>query len=126
MADNNPNPQMVRVRRTYRLRNNIIVQTDNGHYHYRLATPEYADRVFGLDDSVPDNAVVHTGKSSNYYHPSHSLDDIPDVVVDAVVDRGFVVVGPVDAGWHRWEGRPEFSANYADFSDADVLAGDEQ
>ena len=88
---------------------------------FRPADNQYADTVKGDVPDVP-NPVVYIGDhiGKNYY-PSKNVEKVDNEVIEAVTNAGHSIVGPVEAGWKSWEGRPEFSDTQADFSEARVL-----
>jgi len=88
---------------------------------FRPADNQYADVVRGDVPDVPEPVVYignHIGKN---YYPSKNIEELDGDVIEAVTNAGHSIVGPVEAGWSSWNGRPEFSDTRADFSDADVL-----
>jgi len=78
-----------------------------------------ADYVKGDLEELEDNAVIYIGGNfgKNFFR-SHSTDDIPDIVLDTLEEKGLVLYENVDGGWQNWDGRPEWSDTYIDVSEA--------
>lgn len=88
---------------------------------FRPADKEYADCVRGDIPNAPKPVVYIGDHIGKHYYPSKDVENLDAAVIDAVTEAGHSIVGPVEAGWERWDGRPEFSETRADFSDAEAL-----
>jgi len=106
----------------------LFVEQDDGRGRktvaaFRPADDQYADCVRGNIPNVPKPVVYIGDHIGKHYYSSKDVGGLDGAVIDAVTEAGHSIVGPVEAGWESWNGRPEFSDTYADFSDADVLFG---
>jgi hypothetical protein len=94
-----------------------------GQYAFvRLDRDNLADNVLGEvpDTDGPVMAYIGSGFGKHYY-TSHSRDGLPVDVYEQLSERGATLLENVDGGWHRWGGRPEFSEDYIDFSEAEAV-----
>ena len=94
--------------------NGIIVTTQKDEFSwtkYGFAKVHQTHDVVNGD--VADNAVVYTGRDdiAVYYTAGESLADVPQSVIDRVSEDYEIIEGQ-DAGWSKWDGRPEFSETY--------------
>lgn len=89
---------------------------------------EYVDVVRGeVPESDEGRVMVHIGSDfGKHYYTSHDGRTIPEDVGEALSEKGFVLATNVDGGWVQWNGRPEFSDNYVDFSEARVVRATER
>lgn len=77
-----------------------------------------------IDGQEYGNVLVYCGRRNHptNYWESKSTDSVPEEVLEKVAENeGVVVAENVDAGWDDWNGRPEFSENYHDFSQAEIV-----
>jgi len=92
-----------------------------GKYAFRRLTDGMADRVRGSIPTTDGEAVMYVGDNfGKYYWQSYS-DTIPVDVLEWLHENNYTLVENVDGGWALWDGRPEFSTNYVDFSEATVM-----
>ena len=69
-----------------------------------------------------ENVVAYVGESNpTHYFESQSTETVPEYILDEVVEDDVVLVEGVEAGWDSWNGRPEFSEPFHDFSKAVVV-----
>lgn len=89
----------------------------------RLDHREVADQVRGSLPDVDGAVVMHTGDNfGKHYYRSHDETTLPVDVLEALADEGVeVLLRNVDGGWQNWDGRPEWSTTYVDYSDAEVV-----
>ena len=94
-----------------------------GQYAFvRLDRDNLADNVLGDVPDADGPVLAYIGSSfGKHYYTSHSRDGMPYDVYEQLVARDVTLLDDVDGGWHRWEGRPEFSEDYIDFRDAEPV-----
>lgn len=84
----------------------------------------YADDVRGDRSglAVDGTPVIYIGDSfGKHYFRAHGHESVPVDVFEALRDQGKTLVAGVDGGWANWDGRPEWSTTYLDYSDAEVV-----
>lgn len=94
-----------------------------GRYDF-VRVPSVVDMVDHVRGDAPETdglAVFYVGSGAKHYWTSHSLEGVPVDVLEAVRDKGFVLLSHVGGGWSHWGGRPEFSEKYVDFEDTEVV-----
>jgi hypothetical protein len=92
-----------------------------GKYAFRRIREGMADTIRGKIPETDGKPVMYVGSNfGKYYWQSHS-DTIPVDVLEWLSNNGYSLIENVDGGWVRWEGRPEFSDHYVDFSEANVV-----
>jgi hypothetical protein len=124
--------QSITIRREYGAYS--VIHGRDGYGEGRVATlqpvtEEIADEIRGKIPDVDGTPVVYIGDSPNkHYYQSHDLDELDDAIVDAILNNSLdlVLVDGADGGWKRWDGRPEWSESYIDFSEAEVVSGENQ
>lgn len=85
-------------------------------------TEEIADNIRGEIPDVDGTPVLYIGDSGakNYYQ-SHDLSELQDGVIEIAEENGLKIITGVDGGWSSWEGRPEWSETYIDFTDSTIV-----
>jgi hypothetical protein len=86
------------------------------------ADEDRADRIRGEVPETDRKTAVYIGdNTAKYYIDGHDIDGVPGEVWGRLVENGFVILDNVEGGWAQWDGRPEFSESYIDYSDAEVV-----
>jgi len=81
-----------------------------------------ADSVRGERPDTEGTPVTYIGDSfGKHYYQSHSHEDIPVDVFEALSEDGLDLVTGVGGGWSNWDGRPEWSESYLGYDDAEVV-----
>lgn len=102
-----------------------VVSSDQmGRYAFRRADSEHiADRVRGELPDIDEIPLVYIGDNfGKHYNTGHDVDEIPEDVLKQLGEKGMVVLDPVEGGWAQWEGRPEWSETYIDFSESEPVS----
>lgn len=111
-----------------------VIHGTNGYGKGRVAvlqpiTEDIADEIRGEIPDVDGTPVIYIGDSGgkNYYQ-SHDFDELDEPVRDAILnnDQNLVLIDNVEGGWKKWDGRPEWSENYIDFTDAEIVTEADQ
>ena len=69
------------------------------------------------DDGTP---IMFIGNNlAKHYWTSHDVEGCDVDILEWVDDSQYTLYEEVDGGWDHWGGRPEFSDNYVDFSEAE-------
>jgi len=97
-----------------------------GSYGFKKIHDGMADHVRGEIPETSGKPVMYIGNNfGKYYWTSHS-DTVPVDVLEWLTENGYTLVKNVDGGWDNWGGRPEFSENYVDFGDAEIVDMDSE
>jgi len=85
-----------------------------------VADEDVNDRVRG---EVPDTeqTPVFLEQSGCRHIVPKDTDAINDSYRVALENNGYTLIDGVSAGWATWEGRPEWSESYIDYTDAEVV-----
>lgn len=98
-----------------------------GKYAFRRLTNGMGDKIRGHFPETDGTAVIHVGNNfGKHYWVSHDDTTVPIDVLEWLRDNGYSFVTNVDGGWDSWDGRPEFSTSYIDFTEATVMDLDEE
>jgi hypothetical protein len=86
-----------------------------------------ADRIRGEAPETNSKTAVYIGdNTAKHYTDGHDIDEVPEEVWNHLAEEGYVVLDNVEGDWAQWDGRPEFSESYIDYSDAEVVEPEER
>lgn len=103
-------------------RGNAFKQPEQvGQYAFAHCSRVSVDHVHGELPDIP-KPIIYIGSSfgKNYY-TSHDHESVPVDVFEHLHENGYTLLTNVDGGWENWEGRNEFSENYIDYCDAEIV-----
>jgi len=63
--------------------------------------------------------VIGDNFGKNYYNSDSRT--VPVDLLEKMSDNDMTLVRNVDGGWANWDGRPEWSDRYVDFTDSEVV-----
>lgn len=93
-----------------------------GQYAFVPLDAEIADETRGELPETRGHPVAYVGDDlGKHYWTSSDPDEVPADVHEALEDSEKVLVDGVTGGWSNWDGRPEWSETYVDYSDAVVV-----
>jgi hypothetical protein len=95
-----------------------------GQYVFEPLEALPADTVRGELPKVNGIPVAYIGNAFNQkvaHNNCADFGDVPSDLRDELREHGLTVVGNVDFGWASWEGRPEWSDSYVDYTDAEII-----
>ena len=101
---------------------NYVPRKTLGSYAFRRCEDAMADEIRGEIQMPDGQPVIYIGDNfGKHYYRSKDFETVPVDVLEWLNANDFVLVRNVDGGWVKWEGRPEFSDSYVDFSEAEVV-----
>lgn len=95
-------------------------------YAFVSITDDMADYIRGEIPEVDGMPVMCIGSNFGKHYYSSDSRTVPVDVLEKLNERDMVLVDNVGGGWENWEGRPEWSDYYIDFSDATVIDMDSE
>lgn len=79
---------------------------------------EWVDYVKGGMPESDEVPIMYVGDNlGKHYWQSHNIKDCDVDVLEWLENSKYTVYENVDGGWQRWNGRPEFSDKYVNFTD---------
>jgi hypothetical protein len=87
----------------------FVVADDSVNDHVRGDVPE------------TEQTPVFLEKTGCYYITPKDIDAINDSYRVALANAGYTLIEGVDAGWQSWDGRPEWSESYIDYSETKIV-----
>jgi hypothetical protein len=100
---------------------NGVQSLSQQHTFLPVADPN-TDVIRGDVPETEHTPVIYVGDSlSGRYPAAADIADIPADVLETLRDADVTLLDGTDAGWHNWDGRPEWSDTYIDFDDAEVV-----
>jgi len=85
-----------------------------------IANENVNDRVRGEIPETDQTPVFLEQPGCRYIVPKDT-DAINDSHRIALDNEGYTLIDGVEAGWANWDGRPEWSESYIDYSDAEPV-----
>jgi hypothetical protein len=98
--------------------------TDSGGQYafVKLGDERITDHREGELPETEGAPVAYIGDNlGKYYYRSKDHESVPVDVLEWLQERGYSLVTGVDGGWKHWDGRPEWSENYIDFSEVEAV-----
>jgi hypothetical protein len=87
---------------------------------FKPLSGDIADTIKGDIPDVNGTPVIYLGdtRGNTNHYTSADLDELEQWMFDAVKENDLVIIENVDGGWETWEGRPEWSDTYIDYTEA--------
>lgn len=97
------------------------VPSESVEFAFVTITEDLADRVRGEIPETEGTPVMQIGTSLGKHYYTSDSRTVPVDVLEKLEARDLTLVDDVAGGWAQWEGRPEWSETYVDFSEAEAV-----